>query len=162
MHVPSRFRMQYRLATLDDIPAMAAIRARDWGNEEYWRTRIEQYLGGEPRPHQSLAERVCYVCVDGEQVVGLIAGHLTQRFGCDGELQWVSVGVEYRGRGVASKLFEKLAAWFTENQAFKICVDVEPTNEAARHFYARHGAVVMKPHWMVWNDIRRSLPPAKL
>jgi hypothetical protein len=35
----------------------------------------------------------------------------------------------------------------------RVCVDVEPANDVALRFYARHGAVDLKPHWMVWEDI---------
>jgi len=102
------------------------------------------------------------------RIVGLIAGHLTRRFGCDGELEWISVRPEYRGLGVASQLLCRLAEWFLAQDlgsmlgptlperglgARRICVDVEPTNRIARRFYARHGAVDLKPHWMVWEDI---------
>jgi hypothetical protein len=31
---------------------------------------------------------------------------------------------------------------------------VEPGNQGARRFYARHGAENLKPHWMLWKDIR--------
>jgi hypothetical protein len=33
-------------------------------------------------------------------------------------------------------------------------VDVDPDNRAGRSFYARHGAVSLNAHWLVWNDIR--------
>jgi hypothetical protein len=36
-----------------------------------------------------------------------------------------------------------------------VCVDVEPSNTAARRFYAAHGAVDLKPSWMVWEDIAK-------
>jgi hypothetical protein len=34
-----------------------------------------------------------------------------------------------------------------------------PTNEAARRFYSRNGAVDLKPSWMVWDDIRSLANP---
>jgi GNAT superfamily N-acetyltransferase len=187
----------YRPATPADIAGMAEVRAGDWGTAEYWRERIARYLSGEltprealPHPHStgrqgappfSAAERVgptrvAFVCAARERVVGLIAGHLTRRFGCDGELEWISVRPEYRGQGIASELLRRLAEWFlaqempygqltTDNRqlhpARRICVDVEPTNHAARRFYARHGAVDFKPHWMVWDDIGKALASAQ-
>jgi ribosomal protein S18 acetylase RimI-like enzyme len=150
--------MTIRLARRTDIPAMAEIRAADWGTEEYWRERILQYLTHQLHPREALRPRVSFVAVDQDRVVGLIAGHLTRRFGCDGELEWISVRPQYRRRGVAAMLIGRLAAWFVRHKALQVCVDVEPSNEAARSFYARHGAEDLKPHWMVWKDIRRAIP----
>jgi ribosomal protein S18 acetylase RimI-like enzyme len=146
---------QYRRASLEDVAGMAEVRAGDWGSEEFWRERIAKYLAGESHPQRALAPRVAFVCVDAERVVGLIAGHLTRRFNCAGELQWISVRPEFRGRGIASQLFLLLADWFAAQGALRVCVDVEPSNATARRFYAGHGAVDLKPSWMVWADIRK-------
>jgi GNAT superfamily N-acetyltransferase len=147
----------YRQAQETDIPAMAQIRAADWGTEEYWRVRILQYLTQQLHPREALGSRVSFVCLERESVVGLIAGHLTRRFGCDGELEWVSVRPRYRGKGIASELLHRLAEWFATHGAVRVCVDVEPSNEAARHFYRCHGADDLKPHWMIWKDIGQVL-----
>jgi len=145
--------MLYRQAQLSDVPAMAEIRAADWGTEDYWRERITQYLTGKLHPKKALQPRVSFVALEDEHVVGLIAGHLTRRFGCDGELEWISVRAECRGRGIAQELLRQLAQWFIAHNARFVCVDVEPSNLLARRFYARHGAEELKPHWMVWKDI---------
>jgi ribosomal protein S18 acetylase RimI-like enzyme len=145
-----------RIATPTDIPAMAEIRAGDWGTEDYWRKRIEQYLDCNLHPREALQERVAFVCLQGERMVGLVAGHRTRRFGCHGELQWISVLPEFRRQGAASKLFRLMADWFVEHDARRICVDVEPSNETARRFYKRNGADDLKPSWMVWKDIGQS------
>jgi ribosomal protein S18 acetylase RimI-like enzyme len=147
----------YRQARHSDIPEMAEIRAGDWGTEEYWRERILQYLTHQLHPRQALRPRVAFVCLDRESVVGLIAGHLTRRFACDGELEWISVRPQYRSRGVASQLLCRLAEWFVAQDARLVCVDVEPSNQVARRFYARHGAEDLKPHWMVWKDIQAAI-----
>jgi ribosomal protein S18 acetylase RimI-like enzyme len=133
---------------------MAEIRTGDWGCEEYWRDRILQYLTRKLHPREALRPRVSFVCVERKRIVGLIAGHLTRRFGCDGELEWISVRPQYRSRGIASQLLCRLAEWFVAHDAQRVCVDVEPSNQVARRFYARHGAEDLKPHWMVWEDIR--------
>jgi GNAT superfamily N-acetyltransferase len=83
--------------------------------------------------------------------VGYVAGHLSRRFGCDGELQWIYVIPERRRTHVATELVRLLARWFLDQGARRICVDVG--GEEARWFYERHGAVPLKPHWMMWNDI---------
>lgn len=145
--------VSYRRARLSDIPKMAELRAADWGTEEYWTERIRGYLTHKLQPRLALRPRTCFVALEGASIIGLVAGHLTRRWACQGELEWISVRTRYRSRGVASQLLRLLAKWFVELDARLICVDVEPSNQAARSFYARHGAVDLRPHWMAWKDI---------
>jgi ribosomal protein S18 acetylase RimI-like enzyme len=154
-------KLVYRRAEYEDIPAMAEIRAADWGTAEDWRTRILAYMQGTASPRQALGKRAVFVCVDGNLLVGLTAGHLTRRFGCDAELQWISVKTERRNRGIASELLRCIVGWFVEERARRVCVDVEPSNIVARKFYAGHGAVEFKPSWMIWHDIAQVLPASR-
>ena len=116
-----RANVLYRQARHSDIPMMAEIRAADWGTEEYWSERILQYLTHKLHPRDALRPRVSFVCVEHQRVVGLIAGHLTRRFGCDGELEWISVRLECRSRGIASELLCRLAKWFVAHHARRVC-----------------------------------------
>jgi len=116
--------------------------------------RIAAYLEGKHHPRQALEARVAYVALVGDDVVGYIAGHLTRRFECHGELQYLFVDPSRRRLGIAAQLLRELARWFTEQGAGVICVDVEPGNAPARAFYKRNGAVDLHPSWLVWNDIR--------
>ena len=143
----------YRHAEPTDVPALARIRAAEWGDEDYWRRRISGYLAEELHPGQALKPRVIYVALEDDVIVGFIAGHLTRRYGCQGELEWINVISGRRRNAVASQLLRRLAAWFIEHKALRVCVDVEPANAIARSFYARHGARTLKPHWLVWSDI---------
>jgi ribosomal protein S18 acetylase RimI-like enzyme len=147
--------MRYRQAEKADIPQMAHIRAKTWGTQDYWEKRISGYLSGEIHPQQALMPRVSYVAVHGDSVVGFIAGHLTRRYACEGELEWIDVNPEHRRTGVASDLIRLLATWFTEHRASKICVNVAPENKVATKFYMRHGADRLNEHWLQWNDIGR-------
>jgi ribosomal protein S18 acetylase RimI-like enzyme len=143
----------YRQAAADDVAELERIRvAGEWpgGAPD---ARTARYLAGEHHPQHALAPRVAYVAEEGGAIVGLIAGHLTTRFGCDGELQWIRVAPERRGSGIADRLLHHLAAWFAAAGARRVCVDVDPANARARRFYARHGARPMHPYWMVWDDI---------
>jgi GNAT superfamily N-acetyltransferase len=142
-----------REANQSDIPAMACIRAAEWESEVYWNGRISSYLEGKTHPNHALRSRVIYVALDQGAMVGFIAGHLTRRYGCDGELQWIDVIRERRRSGIASQLLRCLAAWFVEQKASRICVDVDPANTVGRAFYANHGAGILNRHWLVWNDI---------
>jgi ribosomal protein S18 acetylase RimI-like enzyme len=145
--------MHYKQAERSDIPAMARIRAAEWESEAYWNVRISRYLDCELHPQQALMPRIIYVASEGDCLVGFIAGHLTRRHACDGELEWINVIPECRGSGVAAGLLRLLAAWFVEQKALRICVNVDPANTAAQRFYRRHGAETLNEHWLVWNNI---------
>jgi RimJ/RimL family protein N-acetyltransferase len=146
--------LSYRPAEDSDVPALARLQAARWETEEYWKVRIPAYLHGELDPRQALKPRVGYVALEDDSIVGLIAGHLTRRYDCDGELEWIIIAPEHRGAGVAAELLRLLAAWFVAQNALRICVDVDPKNAGARSFYAKFGAKELNPHWLVWKDIR--------
>ncbi len=94
-----------------------------------------------------------FIAIDGGAVVGYIGGHLTRRFDCEGELQYLYVAPPYRREGVASELLRRLAEWFVASGARRVCVDVNLDSPAAPHFYVSHGAVALNKHWMVWTDV---------
>jgi len=147
--------MLYRPSQAADLPAMARIRAREWGSFEFWANRITGYLNGEHNPQRALPPRSCYVAVGESSVIAFVAGHLTRRHGCDGELQWINVIPGRRGAGIASELLRLQAGWFVEQKAFRVCVNVDPSNAVARAFYTRHCAETLNAHWLVWNDISK-------
>ena len=135
-----------------DGPAMARSRLAD-PEAGVADERMTAYLEGKHHPQQALAPRAAFVALHADVVVGYIAGHLTRRHGCDGEVQYLFVGPHYRRTGVATQLLRLLARWFLQRKAEKICVNVEPDNAVARAFYAREGATELNPFWYVWRDI---------
>ncbi|HEX4962292.1 MAG TPA: GNAT family N-acetyltransferase [Thermoanaerobaculia bacterium] len=150
--------LEYRPANELDINAMAELRASEWGSVPYWQARIHGYWAGEIDPTQALKPRALFVAMDGDDLAGFIAGHLTRRYRCDGELQWINVAKEQRRKGVASELLLLLAAWFGQHLAKRVCIDVDPDNQAGRSFYLRHGAAPLNRHWLVWPDISCLVP----
>jgi hypothetical protein len=50
-----------------------------------------------------------------------------------------------------------LAAWFQEQKALRVCVNVARSNAVAHSFYARHGAVPINQHWLVWSDFTAAI-----
>ena len=79
--------MLYRAAVTNDVPALARIRAAEWGGEAYWENRISGYLAGMLNPQHALAPRSCYVAFaenNQNSIVGFAAGHLTRRHACHG------------------------------------------------------------------------------
>jgi GNAT superfamily N-acetyltransferase len=116
-------------------------------------SRIAAYLDGVHHPQQALPARIAYVALLDDVVVGYIAGHLTRRFGCDGELQYLFVAPRHRRGGVAIELLRLLAGWFTEQGAAKVCVNADVDSPGAVPFYTSRGATALNRHWYVWDDI---------
>jgi GNAT superfamily N-acetyltransferase len=142
--------IHYREAARDDVPALARLRQEGeaGGADE---DRMARYLAGTHHPQHALLPRVMWLAAVGESPIGYAAGHLTRRFGCDGELQWIYVVRRHRRVRVASTLLRLVAGWFCERGARRVCVDVGA--ESARSFYSSQGAVDLNAHWMRWNDI---------
>lgn len=138
----------YRKADLADVPRLVGLPRQGEAGGDY---RMLQYLAGEHDPQQALPPRELWMATVADTPIGYAAGHLTRRFGCDGELQWIYVVPEQRRAHVASELLQRLAKWFVENGARRVCVDVG--SDDARPFYRYHGAVELNQHWMVWDDI---------
>jgi GNAT superfamily N-acetyltransferase len=142
--------IRYRKAELADVPGVAGLpREGEAGGAS--EERMRRYLAGEHHPQQALLPRVMWIALDDGSPIGYTAGHLTRRFGCDGELQWIYVVAEHRRSRIASHLLRLLATWFVEQGARRVCVDVG--DDGARPFYHRSGAVELNRHWMVWDDI---------
>ena len=156
---PAIEELVYRPATLLDVSAMAQLRSEHWGNAPDWERTVAAYLSGEHHPRQARLPRIAIVAEEDDEIIGFIAGHLTRRHGCDGELQWINVSASQRRNGIASELLSHLAEWFVENGARRVCVDVQPRNTTARAFYARYGAEPLNDRWMVFPDIASALPP---
>ena len=142
--------IHFRPARLDEVPSLAQLRSE---NEAGGATpdRMLGYLAATHHPQQAQLPRAMWVALQGDAAIGYVAGHLTSRFGCDGELEWIYVVASHRRQRVGSGLLRLLAAWLVERSATRVCVDVG--DEMARPFYARYGAVALDRHWMVWNDI---------
>jgi GNAT superfamily N-acetyltransferase len=138
---------------------MAAIRAREWQTREFWTASIGNYLVGSRSPQQAFPDRAVWVALEDHAIVGFVAGHLTTRFGCQGELQWINALAEHRGKSIADHLTETILDWFRQQKAFHICVNVEPQNSVARALYARHGAAPLSDYWMQWRDLRQMRLP---
>ena len=111
------------------------------------------YLEGRHHPHLALEPRTVWIAESGVNIIGYVGGHLTRRFDCDGELQYLYVAPPYRRTGVAGALVRLLAQWFVEQGAHRICVNVNAHSPGAHPFYRHLGAEELRQHWMVWQDI---------
>ncbi|HMA21689.1 MAG TPA: GNAT family N-acetyltransferase [Gemmatimonadaceae bacterium] len=116
-------------------------------------SRMAQYLDGQHHPQQALASRTAFVALEGEDVVGYIAGHATTRYGCDGEVQYLYVTPRCRRHGVARALLRLLAQWFRDNCIRRVCVNVDVHSRGAAPFYTACGATSLNKYWYLWEDI---------
>lgn len=144
--------LSYRAATATDVGAMLDCRVGDpaAGPGD---ARMAAYFAGHHHPQQALAPRAGYVALDDDRVIGYIAGHLTRRHGCEGEVQYLYVAPAHRRSRVATALLELLAGWFTREGARRVCVNVDVESPAAAPFYRSHGAAPLSRFWYVWEDI---------
>jgi GNAT superfamily N-acetyltransferase len=129
-----------RGASQDDVPAMARLRDACAWTGGAGELTMQRYLAGAHHPQHARAPRAAFIAEVAGQAIGFIAGHVTARFECDGELQWMLVAPAWRGGPVSNALLRSLAQWFAV--------------EGARRFYGRHGAIDLSEFWMVWPDIR--------
>ena len=145
--------VRFRVATSSDVAAMTQCRLTDSaaGPAD---PRMEAYFDGQHHPQQALLPRAGYVALDGDQVIGYIAGHRTNRHGCEGEVQYLFVAPVYRRRGIAAMLLRLLAKWFHEQDAQRVCVGVaDDSPREAKPFVESVGATPLKKHWYGWEDI---------
>jgi GNAT superfamily N-acetyltransferase len=143
----------FRAATSAAVAAMARCRLADpaAGLAD---PRMEAYFNGQHHPQQALLPRAGYVALTGDQVIGYIAGHRTNRHGCEGEVQYLFVAPAYRRRGIATALLRLLAAWFHAESAKRVCVAVaDDSPPEAKPFFESVGATPLKKHWYGWEDI---------
>jgi ribosomal protein S18 acetylase RimI-like enzyme len=132
---------------------MASLRDKSGWSGGANAERMRMYLSNEHDPQYALSRRIAFIAVQNDTLMGYIAGHLTTRFGYQGELQWILVDPDCRGGSVASDLLIRMAEWFLRNESKRICVNVEPDNVRARAFYRRLGAVELSEYWLQWPDI---------
>lgn len=145
--------IQFREATTADVPAMAQCRLAD-PTDSVADPRMAAYFDGHHHPQQALPQRVGYVALANDAVIGYIAGHRTTRNDCAGEVQYLFVAPEYRRQGVATALLRLLAKWFQTQAAQKVCVGLaDDSPPQARPFYERVGASPLKRNWYGWEDI---------
>jgi hypothetical protein len=89
----------------DGIKLCCKRRCNDTGNG------VIPHMERWDRHNHSLKPPVAFVALEGDSVVGYIVGHHTERYGCDGELQYIWVAIEHRGRRIATRLFQLLTHW---------------------------------------------------
>jgi GNAT superfamily N-acetyltransferase len=155
--MPSIADIQYREATLADVPAMMKSHSAHSvsGPAD---PRMTAYLNQQHHPQQALLPRVAYVALADHTVIGYIAGHRTTRHGCGGEVQYLFVSPKFRRRGIATQLFRLMAEWFQSQGVQGVCVALaDDSPPEAKPFYQTVGATPLKKYWYAWQDIDKVL-----
>src|SRR5436309_13167221 len=92
-------------AGIEDAEAITDVTIRSYEasyNEPFYLDREaalrrwKAYICREHHPQKARDPRVLYAAVAGGEMVGYIAGHLTERIGMDGELQSIYILAEYQ------------------------------------------------------------------
>ena len=96
-----------------------------------------------------------YAALAGGRMAGFVAGHLSERFGLEGELQSIYILPGHQRQGLGTKLVIALARWFEKWNARQVCVDHKGESEA---FYLKLGARLNDRGWLVWDDFSKVLP----
>ncbi len=162
--------MEIRAAVESDLDAAARVQARTMVHSDYYdestdqqreyerlHPRVAGYCAGTYHPGHALAKRALFVADEEGRVVGFIAGHLSTRMGCEGELQWMFVEPALQRRGIGGALLEPLARWFVQQDARRVIIDAPPANPC-RAFYLKHGARPLDGYWLYWPDVETVLP----
>jgi GNAT superfamily N-acetyltransferase len=145
--------VSFRVATSADVPAMVACHVTDDGVIPY-DPRMAAYLDGKSHPQQALPQRVGYIAFAESAVIGYIAGHLTTRNDCAGEVEYLFVSPKYRRRRIGTMLLRLLATWFTEQGARRVCAPIaNDSPPEAKPFYEHAGAAPLRRFWYGWEDV---------
>jgi GNAT superfamily N-acetyltransferase len=116
--------------------------------------RMAAYLDGKRHPQKALPLRTGYVACVESMVIGYIAGHLTTRNDCAGEIEYLFVSPSYRRRGIGTTLLQLMATWFTKQGARRVCVPVaNDSPPEAKPFYEHAGASPLRQFWYGWEDV---------
>jgi GNAT superfamily N-acetyltransferase len=143
-------------ASIDDAEAVADVTLRslkasynDTSPDREGVIRNWQAYIRKEHPQTSKEPRVIYAAIAGGEMVGYIAGHLTERFGMDGELESIYILYEHQRRGLGTRLVIELAKWFQTWNVTKVCVDAVPQSQG---FYLKLEARPFRGPWLVWDN----------
>ena len=120
--------MTLRPATVDDVPAIAALEAALFGVDAWTEPQVREELTGDGRT----------AWVVGEPVVGYV---VTWRSGDVVDLQRIAVHPDHQRRGLARTLLDAAVAAGRAERADRMLLEVAAGNRPALAFYAEAGFV---------------------
>ena len=113
--------------------------------------RWETYFNG-TSPASSKPGRIILKAVTDDAIIGCIAGHLTNRYGLDAEIQSFYILKEYQRNGTGKQLLKKLVEWLLTQHAKSLCVGIKPANKY-KAFYLKYRGKYLNGHWIYWDDM---------
>lgn len=139
--------MNVREATTEDVEAIRRV-ARESFEASYEEAlgadRLERGIESwysEERLHDEIPddERSFFVATEGGSVVGFAQSFLAQRRETVGEIDWIHVDPEYRGRGIGSRLLERVESELHDRGATRLEGRALLANETGMAFYEQEG-----------------------
>jgi GNAT superfamily N-acetyltransferase len=160
--------MQIQIATPTDIEELTQVEiesklasfrnnepvAIDYATRLY---RWQTYFAGQS-PASSKPERVVFKAVADGKIIGFIAGHLTDRYGKDAEIQNFYILKPYQRQGAGTTLLKQLVGWLLANNAESLCVGIAADNPY-QEFYLKHGGFYINEHWIGWDHLAALVDP---
>ena len=123
--------------------------AIDYNKRLYtWQT----YFAGQT-PVSAKPERIVLKAVIDGHIIGYIAGHLTNRYDKDAEIQSFYVVKQHQRKGMGTELLKQFLNWTINHQSESLCVGIFPENPY-KAFYLKHGGSYINPHWIGWDDLQ--------
>lgn len=114
-------------------------------------TRWQTYFAGQS-PASAKPERIVFKSVLENQLIGYIAGHLTNRYDKDAEIQSFYILKTHQGKGIGSQLLQHFIKWSMKYNVKSLCVGIASDNPY-QAFYLKYGGQYLNPHWIYWDDI---------
>src|SRR3954469_13564348 len=126
-----------RPMTVHDFGAVYELGTRCYRLEDkpynYWSI-------GEVADHLGTSPELCLVAEQDAAVVGFVLGAPEyESIRHTGHLEWLAVGSEARGRGVATQLVESILAVYRSIGQVRVVADVSSDNRASRALFAKLG-----------------------
>ena len=133
--------VQLRLATLDDVPGLAALEDEIFGPDAWSAEQVAEEVGGEER-------RVVVAEEDGRTV-----GYAMTRRSWDVlDLMRIAVLPDHRRGGVATRLLVETQALGRDDGAHRMLLEVGATNQQAVAFYAARDFVQIDRRTRYYKD----------
>lgn len=111
--------------------------------------RWKAYMRREYHPQKAKDPWIVYVAIVDEEIVDFIAGHLTERYDLEGELQSIYILPKHQRQGLGTQLVITLAEWFKKWDTKEVSVGYKGGSEG---FYIKLGARLNEHGWLVWDN----------
>jgi ribosomal protein S18 acetylase RimI-like enzyme len=126
---------------LEDLPPVYAL-GEALFTAEQWPSLHRTWDEYEPVELFSSDGEFCFVAEEDGKLVGFILGTLIEKRNSAwtyGYVLWLGVDPNRKGRGIASRLLNKLTEVFIESGARMMLFDTDAENEPALRFFKHHG-----------------------